>query len=174
LASQLVGAQIDVLTEEQEQERRSNENKVRTQRFMEALDVDDMIAHLLVAEGFSTVDEVAMVDLKELAEIEGFDEDIAQELQNRAQEFVAKRNEEFAAKSKKLKIDESLQTVAGLDQDMILTLAEKGIKNIDDLADLAADELIEMLGENSLSETEANDIIMSAREHWFTEEGNAD
>ena len=174
LASQLVGAQIDVLTEEQEQERRSNENKVRTQRFMEALDVDDMIAHLLVAEGFSTVDEVAMVDLKELAEIEGFDEDIAQELQNRAQEFVAKRNEEFAAKSKKLKIDESLQTVAGLDQDMILTLAEKGIKNIDDLADLAADELIEMLGENSLSETEANDIIMSAREHWFTEEENAD
>ncbi len=174
LASQLVGAQIDVLTEEQEQERRSNENKVRTQRFMEALDVDDMIAHLLVAEGFSTVDEVAMVDLKELAEIEGFDEDIAQELQNRAQEFVAKRNEEFAAKSKKLKIDESLQTVAGLDQDMILTLAEKGIKNIDDLADLAADELIEMLGENSLSETEANDIIMSAREHWFAEGENAD
>ena len=174
LASQLVGSQIDVLTEEQEQERRSNENKVRTQRFMEALDVDDMIAHLLVAEGFSTVDEVALVDLKELAEIEGFDEDIAQELQNRAQEFVAKRNEEFAVKSKKLKIDDSLKTVAGLDQDMILTLAENGIKNIDDLADLAADELIEMLGENSLSETEANDIIMSAREHWFTEEEKND
>lgn len=174
LASQLVGSQIDVLTEEQEQERRSNENKVRTQRFMEALDVDDMIAHLLVAEGFSTVDEVALVDLKELAEIEGFDEDIAQELQNRAQEFVTKRNEEFAVKSKKLKIDDSLKTVAGLDQDMILTLAENGIKNIDDLADLAADELIEMLGENSLSETEANDIIMSAREHWFTEEEKKD
>jgi N utilization substance protein A len=174
LASQLVGSQIDVLTEEQEQERRSNENKVRTQRFIEALDVDDMIAHLLVAEGFSTVDEVALVDLKELAEIEGFDEDIAQELQSRAQEFVAKRNEEFAVKSKKLKIDDSLKTVAGLDQDMILTLAENGIKNIDDLADLAADELIEMLGENSLSETEANDIIMSAREHWFTEEEKKD
>lgn len=174
LASQLVGSQIDVLTEEQEQERRSNENKVRTQRFIEALDVDDMIAHLLVAEGFSTVDEVALVDLKELAEIEGFDEDIAQELQSRAQEFVAKRNEEFAVKSKKLKIDDSLKTVAGLDQDMILTLAENGVKNIDDLADLAADELIEMLGENSLSETEANDIIMSAREHWFTEEEKKD
>lgn len=170
LASQLLGANIDVLTEEQEQERRANENKVRTQRFMEALDVDDMIAHLLVAEGFSTVDEVAYVDQKELAEIEGFDEDVAAELQNRALEFVANRNKEFAAKSKKLKIDDSLKQVNGLDQDMIITLAEKGVKNIDDLADLAADELIEMLGENTISETEANEIIMSAREHWFSGE----
>ena len=170
LASQLVGANIDVLTEEQEQERRSNENKVRTQRFMEALDVDDMIAHLLVAEGFSTIDEVAMVELNELAEIEGFDEDVATELQNRAKEFIEKRNKEFAAKSKSLKIDESLKTVNGLDQDMIISLAEKGIKNIDDLADLAADELIEILGNTTISETEANEIIMSAREHWFTDE----
>ncbi|MCQ2735376.1 MAG: transcription termination factor NusA [Alphaproteobacteria bacterium] len=170
LASQLVGSNIDVLTEEQEQERRSNENKVRTQRFMEALDVDDMIAHLLVAEGFSTIDEVAMVALNELAEIEGFDEDVATELQNRAKEFIEKRNKEFAAKSKALKIDESLKTVNGLDQDMIITLAEKGIKNIDDLADLAADELIEILGDTTISETEANEIIMSAREHWFDEE----
>ncbi len=167
LASQLIGADIDVLTEEQEQERRSNENKVRTQRFMEALDVDDMIAHLLVAEGFSTIDEIAMVDLKELAEIEGFDEDVATELQNRANEFIEKRNKEFATKSKKLKIDESLKHVSGLDQDMILTLAENGIKNIDDLADLAADELIEIVGENVLTLTEANEIIMLAREHWF-------
>ena len=170
LASQLVGSNIDVLTEEQEQERRSNENKVRTQRFMEDLDVDDMIAHLLVAEGFSTIDEVAMVSLSELAEIEGFDEDVATELQNRAKEFIEKRNKEFAAKSKTLKIDESLKTVNGLDQDMIIALAEKGIKNIDDLADLAADELIEILGDTTISETEANEIIMSAREHWFNEE----
>ena len=167
LASQLVGSNIDVLTEEQEQDRRSNENKVRTQRFMEALDVDDMIAHLLIAEGFSTIDEIAMVELSELAEIEGFDEDVATELQNRAKEFIEKRNKEFAAKSKSLKIDESLKTVNGLDQDMIISLAEKGIKNIDDLADLAADELIEILGDTTISETEANEIIMAAREHWF-------
>ena len=88
LASQLLGCDIDVLTEEQEQERRSNENKVRSQRFMEALDVDEMIAHLLIAEGFSTVDEIALVDLSELAEIEGFDEDVAKELQSRAQELL--------------------------------------------------------------------------------------
>ncbi len=170
LASQLLGCDIDVLTEEQEQERRSNENKVRSQRFMEALDVDEMIAHLLIAEGFSTVDEVALVPLSELAEIEGFDEDVASELQNRAKEFIEKRNKEFASKSKTLGIDDKLKEVSGLDQDMILTLAEKGVKTIDDLADLASDELIELLGENSLSEVEANRIIMAAREHWFAEE----
>ena len=170
LASQLLGCDIDVLTEEQEQERRSNENKVRSQRFIEALDADEMIAHLLIAEGFSTVDEIALVPLTELAEIEGFDEDVAAELQKRAKDFIAKRNEEFAEKSKTLGIDEQLKTVEGLDQDMILTLAGKGVKTLDDLADLAADELMEMLGENVLSEVEANKVIMKAREHWFSEE----
>lgn len=170
LASQLLGCDIDVLTEEQEQERRSNENKVRSQRFMEALDVDEMIAHLLIAEGFSTVDEIALVDLSELAEIEGFDEDVAKELQSRAQEFIAKRNKEFEEKSKSLGIDEKLQQLPGLDQDMLLTLASSGVKTIDDLADLATDELIEMLGENTLSVQEANKVIMAARAHWFAEE----
>ena len=170
LASQLLGCDIDVLTEEQEQERRKNENKVRSQRFMEALDVDEMIAHLLIAEGFSNVDEIAMVDLKELADIEGFDEDVAKELQSRAKEYVEKRNKEFEEKSKTLGIDDKLQAVEGLDRDMLLTLAAKGIKTIDDLADLAADELIEILGENTISIQEANKIIMNAREHWFTQE----
>ena len=170
LASQLLGCDIDVLTEEQEQERRKNENMVRSQRFMEALDVDEMIAHLLIAEGFSNVDEIAMVDLSELSEIEGFDEDVAKELQSRAKEYVEKRNKEFEEKSKTLGIDDKLQAVEGLDRDMLLTLAAKGIKTIDDLADLAADELIEILGENTISVQEANKIIMNAREHWFTEE----
>ena len=170
LASILLGCDIDVLTEEQEQERRSNENKVRSQRFMDALDVDEMIAHLLIAEGFSTVDEIAMVDLSELSEIEGFDEDVAKELQSRAKAFVEKRNKEFEEKSKSLGIDEKLQAIEGLDQDMLLILADKGIKTIDDLADLAADELIELLGENTLSEAEANKVIMAARAHWFEEE----
>ena len=170
LASTLLGSDIDVLTEEQEQERRANENKVRSERFMEALDVDEMIAHLLIAEGFSTVDEIAMVDLNEISQIEGFDEDIATELQNRAKEFVEKRNEDFAKKSKQLGIDKKLTEIEGLDKDMILTLAEKGIKTIDDLADLASDELMEMLGENVLTEVEANKVIMAARKHWFDEE----
>ena len=169
LASQLLGSDIDVLTEEQEQERRSNENKVRSQRFIEALDVDEMIAHLLIAEGFTTVDEVAYVDLAELAGIEGFDEDVATELQSRAKAYVENRNAEFAKQSESLGIDEKLKSIEGLDQDMILALANKGIKTIDNLADLAADELIETLGENVLSETEANNVIMSARTKagWF-------
>ena len=170
LASQLLGCDIDVLTEEQEQERRKNENMVRSQRFMEALDVDEMIAHLLIAEGFSNVDEIAMVDLSELSEIEGFDEEVAKELQARAKEYVEKRDAEFAQKSKTLGLDEKLQEVEGLDRDMLLTLASKGIKTIDDLADLATDELIEMLGEDVISVQEANKIIMGARQHWFAEE----
>lgn len=173
LASQLVGCDIDVLTEEQEQERRSNENKVRSQRFMEALDVDEMIAHLLIAEGFSTVDEIALVSVSELAEIEGFDEDVANELQSRAKAFVEKRNKEFEEKSKSLGIDEKIQEIEGLDRDMILTLANAGVKTIDDLGDLATDELIEILGENTISVVEANKIIMAAREHWFENEEQA-
>lgn len=170
LASILVGSDIDVLTEDQEQERRANENKVKSQRFIEALDVDEMIAHLLIAEGFSKVDEIAYVALSELAEIEGFDEDVAKELQSRALVFVENRNKEFAKQSKDLGITEELKAVQGLDQDMILKLANGGVKTLDDLGDLAADELIEILGENVLSEVEANAIIMKAREHWFAEE----
>ncbi|MBR2273532.1 MAG: transcription termination/antitermination protein NusA, partial [Alphaproteobacteria bacterium] len=172
LASQLLGADIDILTEEQERERRATENKIRSERFMSALDIDEMIAHVLISEGFSTVDEIAMVDLAELSAIDGFDEDLATELQNRAKAFVQKRNEEFIEKSKTLGVDESLKTIAGLDQDMIITLAEKNVKTLDDLADLAADELIEILGEGVITDVEANRIIMAAREHWFTDENN--
>ena len=169
LASLLLGCDIDVLTEEQEQERRSNENKVRSQRFMEALDVDEMIAHLLIAEGFSNVDEVAFVDLNELSEIEGFDEEVAQELQTRAKEYVENRNKEFEKKSKSLGIDEKLQAIEGLDKDMLLALANANIRNVDDLGDLATDELIEILGEDTLSVKEAEKVIMAARAHWFEE-----
>ena len=136
---------------------------------MEALDVDEMIAHLLIAEGFSNVDEVAFVSLSELAEIEGFDEEVARELQSRAKEYVEKRNKEFAEKSKSLGIDEKLQAIEGLDKDMLLALANNNIRTVDDLGDLATDELIEILGEDTLSTKEAEKIIMSARAHWFEE-----
>ena len=170
LASQLVNADIDILTEEQERERRATENKIRSERFISALNVDDMIAHVLISEGFSTVDEIALVSLDELSSIEGFDEDLAQELQNRAKALVEKRNKEFIEKSKSLGVDESLKTISGLDQDMILSLAEHDVKNLDDLADLASDELMEILGEGVVTEVEANRIIMAAREHWFKDE----
>ena len=169
LVSQLLGGEIDILTEAQEQERRSNENKVRSQRFMEALDVDEMIAHLLIAEGFSNIDEIASVSESELAEIEGFDEEVAAELKKRAEDYVAKRDQEFAEKRESLGIDDKLQTIDGLDTDMLLTLANHDIKTIDDLADLATDELIEILGEDTLTVKEAEKIIMAARAHWFEE-----
>ena len=89
----------------------------------------------------------------------------------RAKEFIAKRAAECDEKSKNLVIVDTLKTGTGLDHEMVMTLAEKGVKNLDDLADLAADELIEMLGENTLSQTEANKVIMAAREHWFENEG---
>ena len=140
-----------------------------SQRFMEVLDVDELLAHLLIAEGFSNVDEIAMVNTNELAEIEGFDEEIAAELQRRAKEYVEKRNQEFAEKSKKMGLDEKLQTIEGLDKDMLMTLADNNIRTIDDLADLASDELIEILGADILSVNEAEKVIMAARAHWFKE-----
>jgi N utilization substance protein A len=172
LASQLVNADIDILTEEQERERRATENRIRSERFISALDIDEMIAHVLISEGFSNVDEIAMVAVEDLSSIDGFDEDLAQELQNRAKAFVEKRNKEFIEKTKTLGVDDSLKTISGLDQEMILNLAEQGVKNLDDLADLASDELIDILGEGVITEAEANRIIMAAREHWFKDENN--
>lgn len=172
LASQLTGWYIDILTEAEESERRQSEAKVRTRMFMDALDVDDMIAHLLVAEGFTSVEEVAFVPTEDISSIEGFDEDLAAELQNRAKAFVEKQNAEFAVKSKELGVDESLINFEGLTQAMIVKLAEKDIKTLDDFADLANDELLDILGENTMTAHDADALIMKAREHWFDEDGN--
>ena len=173
LASQLTGWYIDILTEAEESERRQSEVKVRTQMFMDALDVDDVIAHLLVAEGFTSVGEVAFVPLTDITSIEGFDEEIAAELQNRAKAYVEKQNAEFAVRSKELGVDESLIGLEGLDQGMIVKLAEKGVKTLDDFADLANDELLEILGENAMTAHDADALIMKAREKlgWFADDG---
>lgn len=173
LASQLTGWYIDILTEAEESERRQSEVKVRTQLFMDALDVDDVIAHLLVAEGFSSVGEVAFVPLGDITSIEGFDEEIAAELQNRAKAYVEKQNAEFAVRSKELGVDESLIGHEGLDQGMIVKLAENGVKTLDDFADLASDELLEYLGENAMTAHDADALIMKAREKlgWFADDG---
>ena len=171
LASQLTEWYIDILTEAEESERRQSEAKVRIRTFMDALDVDDMIAHLLAAEGFTSVEEVAFVPTEDIASIEGFDEDLAAELQNRAKTFVEKQNAEFAVKSKELGVDDSLISFDGLTQAMIVKLAEKGIKTLDDFADLANDELLEILGENTMTAHDADALIMKARERWFDEDG---
>ena len=139
--------------------------------FIEALDVDDVIAHLLVTEGFTSVEEVAFVPLDDLAGIEGFDEDVAGELQQRARNFLQEQDERFEARRKELGVADEIAAIEGVTPAMLVALGEKGVKTLDDLADLAADELIEIAGAAvKLEEDEANAIIMAARAHWFENE----
>jgi N utilization substance protein A len=175
LASQLTGWDIDILTEAEESERRTEEVNSRSSMFIEALDVDDVIAHLLVTEGFTSVEEVAYVALDDLASIEGFDEDVAGELQARARNFLEEQNEKFEARRQELGVEDALAELPGLSPAMLAKLGESGVKTLDDLGDLAGDELVEVLkGSVAITEEQANTIIMAARAHWFTDEDGAE
>src|SRR5499433_561311 len=138
LASMLTGWDIDIMTEAEESERRSEEMRTRSQMFIDALDVDDVIAHLLVTEGFTTIEEVAFVPVEELASIEGFDEDVARELRERARVFLQEQNVKLSARRRELGVDDALATIEGLTPAMLVTLGENGIKTLDDLADLSS------------------------------------
>jgi len=172
LASQLTGWDIDILTEAEESERRTEEFRSRSQMFIDALDIDDVIAHLLVTEGFGSLEEVAFVAIDDLAEIEGFDADVATELQERARNALERRDREYESRSRELGVADDLAAVAGLTPGMLVTLAENGIKTLDDFAGLAGDELVEMLaasdkGGVTLELDDANALIMAARASWF-------
>jgi transcription termination/antitermination protein NusA len=177
LASMLTGWNIDILTEEEESERRSEEMRTRSQMFIDALDVDDVIAHLLVTEGFTNIEEVAFVPVGELASIEGFDEDVAAELRERARVFLQEQNEKLSARRRELGVDDALAAIEGLTPAMLVTLGENGVKTLDDLADLSSDELVDpqdgLLRGSGLSGADANAIIMAARAHWFTDQGGS-
>ena len=170
LASQLSGWEIDILTEDEESKRRQEEIKNRSQKFIEALDVDDVIAHLLVAEGFTSIEQVAFVPLAELAEIEGFDEEVAEELRARGRTFLTEQDRRFEEQRLTLGVSDELVALEGLSLGRLVILGEKEIKTLDDLGDLASDELIEMLGEQAPSQEETDAIIMAARAHWFDDE----
>ncbi|MCR4377987.1 MAG: transcription termination factor NusA [Rhodospirillales bacterium] len=170
LASQLSGWNIDILTEAEESERRQQEFNSRTKMIIDALDVDDVIAHLLVTEGFTSIEEVAFVPLEELADIEGFDEDVAEELRERARNYLERREEELNEKRRSLGVADDLFEVEGVNAELAVMLGEQGVKTRDDLADLAADELMEMAPSAKLNLDQANDIIMAARAHWFASE----
>ena len=170
LASQLTGWEIDIMTEAEESERRQKETRERTELFKVALDVDDVIAHLLVAEGYATVEDVADAAIEDLQGVEGFDEDIATELQRRAKEFIEKRDAELANRLEELGVSEEVRATEGLTLAMLVALGDKGVKTLDDLADLASDELREIVGESAMDAETANAIIMKAREHWFPAE----
>jgi N utilization substance protein A len=170
LASQLIGWNIDIMTEAEESERRQTEFRTRSTLFMEALDVDEVIAHLLVVEGFTSIEDVVETSDSEIARIEGFDEDVAAELKNRARGYLETKRVEFEKRCKELGVSTDLARTEGLNPDMILKLAEQGVKTVDDLGDLAADELREMVGADQLTESQANGVIMKARESWFPAE----
>jgi transcription termination/antitermination protein NusA len=142
LASQLTGWDIDILTEQEESERRQKEFSERTQMLMDALDVDEVIAQLLVTEGFATVEEVAFVDLGEIANIEGFDEGTAEQIQTRAREHLEQQEAERDAKRRELGVADEVAEVQGVTSAMLVAFGEHGIKSLEDLADCATDDLI--------------------------------
>jgi len=173
LASILTGWDIDILTEAQESERRQEEFHSRSKTFIEALDIDDVIAHLLVTEGFSSVEEVAFVPVENLTEIEGFDEGLTEELRTRARNYLAARDKVQNDKRAELGVSDELVDMPNLSLPDLVTLGEAGVKSLDDLADLASDELREILVGVKMSEDQANETIMAARAHWFEEEDAA-
>jgi transcription termination/antitermination protein NusA len=189
LASQLTGKAIDILTEADASEKRQREFLERSDLFQQELDVDETLSQLLVAEGFTSLEEVAYVDVSEIAEIEGFDEELASELQSRATEALERREEANRELRRSLGVEDALAEMPHLTEAMLVTLGQAGIKTLDDLADLATDELIQkrrveprrkatnanepkggVLADYSLSEEQGNEIIMAARAHWFEEE----
>ncbi len=192
LASQLTGKAIDILTEADASEKRQKEFIERSGMFEKELDVDETLAQLLVAEGFGELEEVAYVEIEELAGIEGFDEDLAQELQSRAQEAIERREQAAREERTGLGVEDALAELPYLTEAMLVTLGKAGIKTLDDLADLATDELVEkkkaeprrrgddapkreapkggILAEYGLSDEQGNEIIMAARAHWFADE----
>src|SRR6202030_3130095 len=141
LASQLTGWDIDILTEQEESERRQAEFENPTRMFVDTLNVDEVIGQLLASEGFNSVEELAMVDVKEIAGIEGFDEDTAAELQNRASEYLAKIEAELDAKRVELGVEDALRDIPGVTTAMLVRFGENGIKTVEDLAGCATDDL---------------------------------
>ena len=186
LASQLTGWDIDILTEAEESERRQAEFVQRSEMFQEALDVDEVIAQLLASEGFSTIEDVAYVEIDEIAEIEGFDEETAQELQARAVDYLERLNAELDSRRKELGVEDDLATVPGVTTAMLVAFGENDIKSVDDLAGCATDDLTgwteRVDGESKRFEgildghdtgpAEAEAMIMAARlkAGWITEE----
>ncbi|MBU2580395.1 MAG: transcription termination factor NusA [Alphaproteobacteria bacterium] len=189
LASQLTGWDIDIMTEAEESERRQKEFNERSQMFMEQLDVDEVIAQLLATEGFASIEEVAFVELSEVAQIEGFDDDTATEIQDRARDFLQRAESERDAERRELGVEDAVGEVPGVTTTMMVALGRGGVKTVEDLADCATDDLVGWVERSKdksvdpvrhpgildgieLSRSDAENLIMSARvaAGWITEE----
>lgn len=167
LASQLTGWTIDIMTEAEESERRQEEFVNQSKRFVEALDVDETLAHLLVAEGFTDLTEIAYVEPEELLVVEGFEEELVIELQRRAGDFLEAEARAADDKRKELGVEDELANVEGLTPQMLVILGEDQVKTLEDFAGCAADELTSkddgILKAFPLTEDEASTMVMSAR-----------
>jgi N utilization substance protein A len=186
LASQLTGLDIDIMTEAEESERRQKEFEIRSKLFMDTMNVDEVVAQLLVSEGFASLEEVAYVEVDELLTIEGFDQDTADELQARARESLDEKNAKALEAAKSLGVEQSLIDFEGLTPQMMVALAEDGVKTLEDFATCADWELAggyttvdgERVKDDGLLESfdvdiaEAQELVMTARLMlgWVTEE----
>ncbi len=165
LASMLIGWNVTVVSETEALDRKNKEYHESSKAFMEALDCDEVIAHLLVTEGFSSIEDVAYIAKEDLSSIEGFDENLADELINRANVYLQKRESKIKELLKEKNVDKRIIEGNWFSGKDLLALTNAGVLKLDDLADLSTDELVEILP--SLSDNDASDIIMKAREHWF-------
>lgn len=162
LASELTGWQINIMTAEESQQKREDEQTAIRQAFMEKLDVDEEIADILIQEGFASLDEIAYVPVNELLEIESFDEETVEELRNRARNALL--TEAIAREENLGQVEPEMLDLEGMDKDLAARLAGNGIRSRDDLGELAVDELVEM---TAIEEERAKTLIMGARAHWF-------
>ena len=181
LASKLMNYEIDILTDQEETEKRQSEFKIKTKRFVENLEIDEMMAQLLVLEVFSSIKEIDGAPIEEISKIDGFDQETAKELKDRAKEFLDVESKEISNKVKELGIEDDLMKHEGLSLGMLLTLGEKNIKTLKDFADLSVDEVIggydEVKGQRvefegilqnfDIAKSEAESLIMRAREKVF-------
>ncbi|MBK6557309.1 MAG: transcription termination/antitermination protein NusA [Comamonadaceae bacterium] len=162
LASELTGWKINIMDAAESAQKHAEESDTIRKLFMEKLDVDQEIADILYAEGFTSLEEVAYVPIQEMLEIESFDEDTVSELRSRAKDALLTM--EIAREESVEEVSQDLRDLEGLNPELIAKLAVEGVHTRDDLADLAVDELTEITGQ---SEDEAKALIMKAREHWF-------
>ncbi len=162
LASELTGWELNLMSVEDSQKKTEEEGTRLRQLFMEKLDVDEEVADILIAEGFTSLEEVAYVPINEMMEIEGFDEDTVNELRSRARNALL--TEAIVREESVENVEEALLSLEGMDTEIASLLAAKGITTRDALADLAVDELSEMTG---VDEERAKSLIMAARAHWF-------
>lgn len=164
LASDLTGWRINIMTAEESTAKHVEESDSVRKLFIDKLDVDAEVADILIAEGFTSLEEVAYVPMQEMLEIEGFDEDTVNELRTRAKDALLTM--EIAKEESVEEVSQDLRDLDGLTPELISKLAEGGIHSRDDLADLAVDELTEMTG---IEDEAAKSLIMQARAHWFTD-----